>query len=292
MISVLCISNSVIKTKRKSRITHDAEGATVSIEKITRKRTYANLAQFARATKSIKTIKIVNKEYDNGLPTLSYKNDGKYKIEYVRDMGKADELISTNGSKLFGFDMEWRVFPVPPSRVALLQLCDASTIFLFHLSVMGIFPRRLRELMENSSILKVGPNIRADGRKLFRDYKVNCKSLVELGPLGRQVKKDGFINQRKVQSLRTLVEVLLDHQIVKNKKIQKSNWDYWRLSNEQIDYAANDAYATYLLAERIIALQSEQIALDPSISYEIDLCDIYEEMTVIRTITENLTGYL
>ncbi|CAG8553330.1 9385_t:CDS:2 [Ambispora gerdemannii] len=275
-ISELGNSKSVIKvndTDDEAKITHeDAEEAAISIEKIARNK----LSKTTKTTNSIKSIKII----DNSLPVLSYKDDEKYKIKYISDDREANELIGMNRSKLFGFDIEWRVFPKPPSPVSLLQLCDASTIFLFHVARMQRFPRYLQELMENPMILKFGPNICADGKKLFRDYDIQCKSLVELGSLGIQVKKDGFITQRKVQSLRTLVEVLLEKQIIKDQKIQKSNWDCCWLSKPQIDYAANDA--TYLLAERIFALQSEQIALDPSISYAIDLCDIDQETTKVR----------
>ena len=74
---------------------------------------------------------------------------------------------------------------------------------------MRDFPQVLRHILESPEIIKVGPNIRADGTKLSKDYDVKCKSLVELGSLGIQVNKDGFVNSRKIQSLDTLVRVLV-----------------------------------------------------------------------------------
>ena len=44
----------------------------------------------------------------------------------------------------------------PQNKTALLQLCSDSIIVLFHLHLMTIFPPELKELLEDSSIIKTG----------------------------------------------------------------------------------------------------------------------------------------
>ncbi|KAK9728480.1 hypothetical protein K7432_001021 [Basidiobolus ranarum] len=118
------------------------------------------------------------------------------------------------------------------------------------------FPIRLRELLEDPYILKPGCNIRGDGTRLFKDFGVESKSLLELGSLGIQVSNE--FNGRKIQKLTTLVEILLQRSMKKDRNIALSNWEAYKLSADQINYAGNDAYVGYKLFERIREIQLEK----------------------------------
>ncbi|ORX76437.1 ribonuclease H-like protein [Basidiobolus meristosporus CBS 931.73] len=191
------------------------------------------------------------------LPILDYAADPTYKIHYMKSAQEANTLIEGLQGKVFALDIEWRVRRFTSlGKTALVQLCDNHGVYLFHIHHMREFPIRLRELLEDPYILKPGCNIRGDGTKLFKDYGVESRSLLELGSLGIQV-SDQF-NGRKIQKLTTLVEILLQRSMKKEHNIALSNWEVYKLSADQINYAGNDVYVGYKLFEQIRKTQLEK----------------------------------
>lgn len=93
-----------------------------------------------------------------------------------------------------GFDIEWKVVYVRGARqrrTALVQLCNETHIgckilglwtlagclvlndaLVFHVHHMRELPESLRRVLEDSSIVKLGVNIRGDARKLHRYVSV------------------------------------------------------------------------------------------------------------------------
>ncbi|KAG6807398.1 hypothetical protein H0H92_007741 [Tricholoma furcatifolium] len=101
---------------------------------------------------------------DVKLPEYSYKDypESSPRIVYVRNVEEADDLIEKLKRGPLAFDMEWCV---PMRRNA--------------------GERRTAELVEDPAIPKLGANILSvpsdDGKKLFRDYGILSKNMVELG---------------------------------------------------------------------------------------------------------------
>ncbi|KAF9971156.1 hypothetical protein BGZ73_005939 [Actinomortierella ambigua] len=119
---------------------------------------------------------------------------------------------------------------------------------------MDHFPEELQKILESERTLKVGINIRNDGRKLWKDWGIASASLVELGALCIQVMGD-LENRRKVRSMTTLAEELLGHAVAKDSFVRKGDWEWKNLSARQLSYAANDAFVTFEVAQRIKDLQ-------------------------------------
>uniref|UniRef100_H2YDP4 Exonuclease 3'-5' domain-containing protein 2 n=1 Tax=Ciona savignyi TaxID=51511 RepID=H2YDP4_CIOSA len=151
--------------------------------------------------------------------------------------------------KVIGFDCEWTSLSGKPLPVALLQL---STVSGFCLLIRlccytGNLPRQLLDVLSDVRIIKVGVGPLEDAKKLLHDYGIvvsGCLDLRSLDMRNRQT-KDHI-------GLKGLALLYLDVSMNKSKHIQCSNWQSKTLSNEQIHYAANDAF----IAARLFSVMS------------------------------------
>ncbi|PON95469.1 DNA polymerase [Trema orientale] len=157
------------------------------------------------------------------------------------------------GQVAVGFDIEWRASfrrGIPPGKAAVMQIClDTSHCHVMHIFHSGI-PTSLRLLLENSMLLKVGVGIGNDAVKLFKDYNVSVKAVEDLCYLAKQ-KLGGDLQK---WSLGSLTENLISKQLLKPKKIQLGNWETNVLSEDQLQYAATDAFASWSLYEVLRSL--------------------------------------
>ncbi|KAF7837026.1 Werner Syndrome-like exonuclease [Senna tora] len=152
------------------------------------------------------------------------------------------EMVQT----VLGFDIEWRpsfTTSVPNGKAAVVQIyAGTGRCYVLQIIHSGI-PQNLQLMLEDPEILKVGVNIANDARKLFNDYKVSVKGLEDLSFLANQ-KLGGNVRYR---SLAHLTEKLLSKELPKPSRIRMGNWESNPLSDEQIEYAAIDAYASWYL---------------------------------------------
>ncbi|NXS06771.1 WRN helicase, partial [Neodrepanis coruscans] len=117
-------------------------------------------------------------------------------------------------------------------------------------SVVG-FPRGLKRLLEDEAIQKVGVGIEGDQWKLLSDFEIRLKSFVELADVANEKLKC-----KETWSLNGLVKHLFGKQLLKDKSVRCSNWDKFPLSEEQKLYAATDAYAGYIIYEKLKNMSS------------------------------------
>ncbi|CAO3590715.1 unnamed protein product [Absidia cylindrospora] len=152
---------------------------------------------------------------------------------------------------VFGFDIEWKPSfrrNVPASPTGLMQICGASKILLIQVSQMKRLPDGLIQFLTNHMIYKTGVNIRGDGVKLYKDFKVLTDGLLDLRPIAVDaldrlpVERQG----RGSKSLRSLTGIFLGMNMPKGS-VRLSNWNAVKLSPKQVEYAANDAFASYAL---------------------------------------------
>ena len=63
---------------------------------------------------------------------------------------------------MWALDAEWKPFVGygKQGRIALIQLGNDKTVYLFHVIHMKRFPDQLAHILEDEKILKVGINIR------------------------------------------------------------------------------------------------------------------------------------
>jgi ribonuclease D len=160
---------------------------------------------------------------------------------------------------VIGFDMEWPWNDYKKAdlqnKIGLIQVCNEEKIALFHIGLHAgkttddIIAPSLRKLIESPDIGKLGVGVlSADFARLRRFFRLNPKGAVELSHLYRLTKfgshKPEFVSTKLV-SLARLVEDQLGHPLYKGD-VRTSNWSK-PLSRDQINYAAGDAYAGYML---------------------------------------------
>lgn len=155
------------------------------------------------------------------------------------------EGYSGNKQLILGFDIEWPFsFKGGSGKVALIQICpDKNLCFLLHVSTLTSLPKTLVFLLNHKHVKLVGVNIANDIRKIGRDFKLDVRyilenNIVELGTLANEV-----LNVSQRWSLAGLVLNQLGKELEKTVDVRCSNWAHEKLSQQQIVYAAADAYA-------------------------------------------------
>ncbi len=96
----------------------------------------------------------------------------------------------------------------------------------------------VRSLVESEAVLKVGFGLKSDREPLQRLLGAKLSHVQELSGL---VQRLGYQQKMGVQ---ISVAVVLGEYLQKSKKVITSNWASPALSEAQITYAANDAYAS------------------------------------------------
>ncbi|KAI0689752.1 ribonuclease H-like domain-containing protein [Cerioporus squamosus] len=215
------------------------------------------------------------------LPLYSYKQfPPTPAVVYTRHEEEANELVQCLKGPL-GFDLEWPVTfrrgQAPKEwRTALVQICDSRMIILIQVSAMSKFPQKVKEVIENKDIIKLGANIRNDGQKLFRDFGLLPAGLVELGGLARQA--DPTFSQSFNRSNVALAKVVERYtgKTLDKGKVRTSDWKA-KLSQQQITYAANDAHCALMVYSTLMAMAKEN---GTEITWEdcsTDLRRVYQE---------------
>ncbi|XP_052206601.1 3'-5' exonuclease isoform X2 [Diospyros lotus] len=139
---------------------------------------------------------------------------------------------------------------VAPGKVAVMQICAGSShCYVMHITHSGI-PQSLQSLLEDPTSLKVGVGIANDASKVFKDHSVSIKTLEDLSSIANQ-KLGG---DPKKWSLASLAETLICKQLPKPGKIRLGNWEADVLSEEQLQYAATDAFASWYLYQALKSL--------------------------------------
>ncbi|KAL9332843.1 hypothetical protein ACSQ67_002453 [Phaseolus vulgaris] len=207
------------------------------------------------------------------LPAIKFNGRIMYSRTFDSVEKAAAKLLQALGEKnreivqiAIGFDIEWKpsfTKGVPPGKVAVMQICtDSSHCHVLHLIHSGI-PRNLQLLLEDPTVLKVGVGIDGDAVKVFRDYKISVKGVMDLSLQANQ--KLGGDHK---WGLSSLTEKLLSKQLKKPNKIRLGNWESHVLSKEQLEYAATDAFVSWYLYQAIKDLPEAQEVTDKSVEVD------------------------
>ncbi|XP_057342216.1 exonuclease 3'-5' domain-containing protein 2 [Microplitis mediator] len=181
-------------------------------------------------------------EVDNVMPALQLN-----KIILADDIQKCDYAVQRIRSELtdgvLGFDCEW----VNGGSVSLLQLAtNNGTCALIRLCKIGHVPLQLKELLSNSSIIKVGVSPSDDVKKLFLSYDCMVMGVLDLRLLAERLSVTCH------QSLAALSLEYLNYEMEKSTDIRCGNWNADQLDYAQIQYAATDAIVSVLIYHEII----------------------------------------
>ncbi|KAK7962315.1 uncharacterized protein PG986_003140 [Apiospora aurea] len=192
---------------------------------------------------------------------------------------KAAELFL--GSPVVGFDMEWpwdaHKRTGLKNKVALIQLASESKIALFHIAlhqgntVDDLIAPALRAILESPAISKVGVGVmNADFARLIQFFRLDPKGAFELSHLHNLVHygdEEYDMITTKLVGLARQVEEHLGLPLWKGNT-RTSDWSK-PLSRDQLTYAADDAYAGFMLYHRMDAKRLA-MAIVPTLPVHVD----------------------
>ncbi|XP_072190500.1 bifunctional 3'-5' exonuclease/ATP-dependent helicase WRN isoform X2 [Excalfactoria chinensis] len=225
-----------------------------------------------------KTSYVQRSVLEDGLPFLEFHGSIIYSYE-ANDCSLLSEDIrhTLSDGAAVGFDIEW-----PPSytkgkmaKIAVIQICvTEEKCYLFHISAMSGFPKGLKRLLEDETIKKVGVGIEGDHWKLMSDFEVKLNRFVELADVANEKLKC-----KEIWSLNGLVKHLFGKQLLKDKSIRCSNWEKFPLDEEQKLYAATDAYAGFIIYQKLKSMNSADRKLFGERRGEVWSDDMRERLT-------------
>jgi hypothetical protein len=148
---------------------------------------------------------------------------------------------------VWGFDTESR--PTFEAGVAsegphIIQLATLDAVFIFQLHDPGC--RAIAgELLARPGIVKAGFGLHDDKRRIMHKLGVEPAGVLDLDTVFRQ---RGY---RRQVGTKAAVAVLFGKRYLKSKRAATSNWATRRLSESQLLYAANDAWAALKVYEAL-----------------------------------------
>ncbi|KAK7032924.1 nuclear transport factor 2 [Favolaschia claudopus] len=241
-----------------------------SLQRITKTKEKLNTSTSAATTETVAVTTTAE------LPVYSYKTfTPPPKLHFTTTEADANKWVAElDQTGPLSVDFEWvvafRKNGVRP--ISVVQIADKRHIVVIQLrtskSTMARFPLALQQLLEDPDVPKAGANILNDAKKLFKDYGVMMRGLVELGALARladPTTKEVWGGGRKVIALAKLVERYLGKKLEKDDDVRIGNWEHPALekNERQIEYAANDAYCGFQVYAHLLALaKTNEITVD------------------------------
>jgi ribonuclease D len=155
-----------------------------------------------------------------------------------------DTLIN---SRAWGFDTESKpTFKVGEQSDGphVLQLATAERAWVIQLHDPEC-RAVAADLLARGGIAKAGFGLGDDRKRIIQKFGVEPAGILELNAIFRE---QGY---RKDMGVKGAVAVLFNQRFQKSKKAATSNWANPHLSESQLVYAANDAYAAYVVWEAL-----------------------------------------
>ena len=171
-------------------------------------------------------------------------------------LGIIEGIISDEERIYIGFDMEWEfstgLSGTGPQKTALIQLALPKSVYLLHVYGFKRLPASFQTLLKSQQIIKIGRNVGADFLELARDFpdiilpQKNKKSYLGVIELGKLAFKKNVVSNGKA-SLATIIAETLQRHL--SKEARSSEWAASMLDDDQVQYAALDAYAVLMVWE-------------------------------------------
>ena len=170
---------------------------------------------------------------------------GLQQIELVANAAQASAAFAAlHAATLLGFDTESKpTFAKNEASTGphIVQLSTLTQAWIFQLEdaecrrVVGL-------LLESPHIIKAGFGLGDDKKRIVYKLGVDLQGVLDLNIVFRE---QGY---RKDMGVRGAVAVLFNKRFIKSKKASTSNWANAQLTEAQLVYAANDAYAAMRVA--------------------------------------------
>lgn len=165
---------------------------------------------------------------------------GLQSIYIVSEARQADlAYADLMGAGLVGFDTESKP-TFNKGQVSegphVLQFATAEKAYIFQSHCVESHPV-IMELLKSTELTKVGFGLGGDLSQIFNRFGIRPGSLIDLD---RTFKQLGY---RNAVGAKTAVAMLFNRKFLKSKSVTTSNWSMRELTDRQLIYAANDAYA-------------------------------------------------
>ena len=184
----------------------------------------------ARPRQSRFELLLITRKEVNDLPVRRYPGE-------VRLLGEDAQSVLADvlQEEVIGFDTETRPSfrpgeSYPPS---LAQVATAHTVYLFQVAHREV-AAAVAEVLASEHIVKAGVGMADDLKSLKKVIQFSEKSIVDVGSAAKR-------SGHQQSGVRNLVALFLGFRIPKGAKT--TNWARTRLSEQQITYAATDAWA-------------------------------------------------
>ena len=158
-----------------------------------------------------------------------------------------DAFAQLSAASAWGFDTESK----PTFKVGevsdgphIVQLSTAERAWVFQLydpTCRGM----VAQLMALPGISKAGFGLGDDRKRILHKFGVEPAGVLELNVIFRE---RGY---RKDMGVKGAVAVLFNQRFIKSKKAATSNWANAQLTEAQLVYAANDAYAARVVFDAL-----------------------------------------
>jgi ribonuclease D len=147
--------------------------------------------------------------------------------------------VQIKAAAIVGFDTESK--PVFEKGAVndgphIVQFSTQDKAFIFQLGNPESH-NPLLYLLADEEIKKIGFDLASDRKLLLKKFGVLPRGFIDLCPV---FKKKGY---RNTVGLRAAIAIVFNKQFHKSKHATMSNWSHPTLSENQLIYAANDAYA-------------------------------------------------
>lgn len=145
-----------------------------------------------------------------------------------------------------GWDLEWQPdWKDGNNPIALMQFADDKTALLLRTHNSGSWlPVCVMKALLSESCTKIGVGWDGNDKlKMQSTFNFQPVGIYDLSDLAR---KKGLAET----GLKKMTEYF-GYKVRKESRVARTNWATWQLSQEQIQYAAEDAYFTYLLYDKL-----------------------------------------
>ncbi len=122
----------------------------------------------------------------------------------------------------------------------VLQFATRERAYIFQSHVAECQPVIVR-LLESAEVQKIGFDLRGDLSHIWKRFGIRPNGIIDLD---RSFKKLGY---RNAIGAKSAIAMLFQRRLLKSKSVTTSNWSNQRLTDAQIVYAANDAYAALMV---------------------------------------------
>jgi ribonuclease D len=149
--------------------------------------------------------------------------------------------------KYGGFDTESRPTFRKGEKSAgphVLQFATTEKAFIFQQHVTES-QNEVIELLQSTALTKVGFGLKGDLAQISSRYGVRGGAIVDLDHSFRR------LGYRNAIGAKTAIAMFFGRKLTKSKSVTTSNWSLARLTDQQLIYAANDAFAAIQVYEAL-----------------------------------------